>query len=140
VVSAGAYVAAGHHIAPHDDRAHRVVAGVELHSRAVAVVYHLCADAPWQRAHGGLFVDMEDASGAAVEHAPAFNTLFAFRIPRWHAVTPLAAAAPRRLSLFGWFLARGKLYELHTGQQPSADGGDEEEGEEEEEEGSDGSG
>ncbi len=79
---------------------------------------------------------MEDSSGAAVEHVPTFNTLCAFRVPRWHAVTPLSppasAAAPRRLSLFGWFLQPGELYDLDAGMNGSAS--DEEEEEEEEEE------
>ncbi len=81
-------------------------------------------------------MDMEDSSGEAVAHVPTFNTLCAFRVPRWHAVTPLAApphgasasAAPRRLSLFGWFLQPGELYELDTGMNGSASGEEEEEG------------
>ena len=36
---------------------------------------------------------------------PRFNTLVAFRVPRWHEVTPVEAGAPDggRLSVFGWF-------------------------------------
>jgi Rps23 Pro-64 3,4-dihydroxylase Tpa1-like proline 4-hydroxylase len=135
VVSAGAYTQAGHHIEAHDDRAYRDVAGVR-HSRSIAVVYHLSRGV-WRPEYGGLFVDMEanrDASGSEggdVAHCPAFNTLFAFRVPRWHAVTPLAPGAPRRLSLFGWFLERGELYPLHHGE---GSGGESDEGEQESDE------
>lgn len=34
---------------------------------------------------------------------PRFNSAIAFRVPRYHEVTPLAAPRPR-YSLFGWFL------------------------------------
>ena len=31
------------------------------------------------------------------------NTLLAFRVPRRHAVSPVAPGAPFRFSFFGWF-------------------------------------
>ena len=108
VVSAGCYSGGGHHIAAHDDRAYRAVAGGARHSRTVAVVLHLSRGA-WGASCGGQFCDLERGE----EHCPAFNTLFAFRVPRWHAVKPPAPGAPgRRLSLFGWFLRRGEAYAL----------------------------
>ena len=108
VVSAGCYSSGAHHIAPHDDRAYRLVAGGARHSRVVAVVLHLSRGA-WGTRSGGQFVDLQ----AGTEHVPHFNTLFAFDVPRWHAVKPPAPDAPgRRLSLFGWFLQRGEAYPL----------------------------
>ena len=110
VVSAGCYSSDAHHIAPHDDRAFRSVAGAR-HSRIIAVVLHLSRGA-WDATAGGQFCDLQ----AGAEHSPAFNTLFAFDVPRWHAVKPPAPDAPgRRLSLFGWFLQRGEAYELDGG-------------------------
>ena len=42
--------------------------------------------------------------------------MVAFRIPRFHEVTPVAAPRPR-LSVFGWFLKPGKTYELYDGEE-----------------------
>ena len=117
VVSAGCYSESSHHIAPHDDRAYRTVAGGARHSRTVAVVLHLSRGDWAAPGAGGAFCDLE----AGVEHCPAFNTLFAFRVPRWHAVQPPGPAAPgRRLSLFGWFLKRGEAYRLDGAAQQGA--------------------
>lgn len=112
VVSAGCYSDGGHHIAAHDDRAFRAVAGGARHSRTVAVVLHLSRGDWAAPGAGGAFCDLEGRQ----EHCPRFNTLFAFRVPRWHAVKPPGPDAPgRRLSLFGWFLRRGEAYQLDTG-------------------------
>jgi hypothetical protein len=75
---------------------------------------------------------------------PKFNRLVAFRVPRYHQVTPVVAPAdggagdgprsrPLRFSVFGWFLEPGRLYPLYTGKEEEED--EEEEEEEEEEEG-----
>jgi len=121
VVSAGCYSDASHHIAAHDDRAYRSVAGGARHSRTVAVVLHL-SRGEWGSAAGGQFCDLEGGGGVeAEEHSPQFNTLMAFRVPRWHAVKAPSADAPgRRLSLFGWFLQRGEAYQLDTGDADGA--------------------
>ncbi|KAL4418797.1 hypothetical protein ABPG77_010206 [Micractinium sp. CCAP 211/92] len=51
---------------------------------------------------------------------PHFNTAVFFRVPHWHAVTPLTTDRPR-FSVFGWFLQLGKLYELYTGEDAQLD-------------------
>ena len=83
-------------------------------------------------------MDLEAPGGGRAAVVPRFNTLVAFRVPRWHAVTPLAPGAPRRLSLFGWFLRPGEAYEVQQVSGGDSDGGggsdDEEEEEEEEDE------
>ena len=72
-----------------------------------------CCSCP--QGHGGAFVDLEGPGGRAVL-VPRFNTLCAFRVPRWHSVEPVAAGAPRaRMSIFGWFLSPGKFYDLDGG-------------------------
>ena len=43
---------------------------------------------------------------------PAFNSLIIFEVPRMHFVAPVLSDARRRLSLFGWWLEAGQLYEL----------------------------
>ena len=47
-------------------------------------------------------------------YVPEFNSIAAFRVPRWHIVTPVACDEPR-YSVFGWFLSPGRLYELQLG-------------------------
>ncbi len=130
LVSAASYCEPGHGIQPHDDKAFRAVAGLR-HSRAVACVLHLSQG--WRAEHGGLFLDLQqgaDAGGGnnpddpARAVVPAFNTLVAFKVPRMHAVTPVAPGAPPRLSLFGWWLQPGELYDLDVDR--SGSGGDEE--------------
>jgi hypothetical protein len=57
--------------------------------------------------------------------APAFNRLVAFRVPRYHQVTPVlpcVGAEHRRYSVFGWFLEPGRLYPLHTGEEEEEEG------------------
>ena len=99
VISAASYDEPGHGIAAHDDRADRQICGA-VYTRSVAVVLHLSQG--WSRQDGGLFVDLQREGEA---HVPEFNTLVAFKVPRMHAVTPVAEGASQpRLSLFGWFL------------------------------------
>ena len=99
VISAASYDEPGHGIHAHDDRAERHICGA-VFTRSVAVVLHLSQG--WSREDGGLFVDLQRESE---EHVPEFNTLVAFKVPRMHAVTPVAESASQpRLSLFGWFL------------------------------------
>ena len=52
-----------------------------------------------------------------VRHAPTFNSLVAFRVPRWHAVEHVAPGPHARLSVFGWWLTPGMRYPLHGAQQ-----------------------
>jgi hypothetical protein len=107
---------AGDGSAPHDDRHYVPVAmedgSVVECSRAVAVVWY-AVPRDWSAADGGALVDLE--TGA--EHLPRHNALAAFRVPRWHAVAPVASGRPRR-SIFGWFLKLGRLYPLQPGAAP----------------------
>lgn len=102
------------HIAPHDDRAY-----VPIHledtgeiitcSRDVAVIYYLTKG--WNREMGGVLKDLKTGK----EYIPEYNSLVAFRIPRFHEVTAVASERPR-LSIFGWFLQPGKMYEIFGGE------------------------
>mmetsp|Transcript_33364 Transcript_33364/g.62776 ORF Transcript_33364/g.62776 Transcript_33364/m.62776 type:complete len:328 (+) Transcript_33364:204-1187(+) len=88
-------------IAPHDDVAFKDVEDVRTgcivrHEREVAVIYYLTKD--WDADYGGCFVDLE----SGIEHVPQFNTLFAFKVPLLHEVTPLRTDR-NRFSMFGWF-------------------------------------
>jgi hypothetical protein len=47
---------------------------------------------------------------------PEFNSLVAFRIPRFHEVTAVTADRAR-YSIFGWFLTEGVLYDLYKGEE-----------------------
>ena len=70
----------------------------------MAVILYLTA-AVWREEYGGCFVDLGGERGEEGETVlPVFNTLVAFRIPRWHEVSPVTPAAPprSRLSIFGW--------------------------------------
>jgi hypothetical protein len=98
-------------IGPHDDKAHvytKPAGGgrVQLHSRKIAAVLHLSKG--WKPSFGGAFVDLEGQR----EFFPKFNTLLLFRVPRMHFVGPVLSARQRRYSVFGWWLAPGKLYDL----------------------------
>lgn len=69
---------------------------------------------------------------------PSFNTLVVFQVPRMHGVAPVLVDGRPRLSLFGWWLAPGRLYDLDEEEEESEeeddeDDDEEEEGEEEEE-------
>uniref|UniRef100_A0A383W562 Fe2OG dioxygenase domain-containing protein n=1 Tax=Tetradesmus obliquus TaxID=3088 RepID=A0A383W562_TETOB len=114
--SAAKYCKAGH-IVPHDDRAYTQVlmddGSMQLCSRTIACIYYLTHG--WSEADGGHLVDLE-APGGPQQHLPAFNSVVAFRIPRWHEVKPVTGDRPR-YSIFGWFLEPGKLYELNTGEE-----------------------
>lgn len=48
-------------------------------------------------------------------HVPQFNSVVAFRVPRYHQVTPVSSGQPR-YSVFGWFLQPGQLYDLFEGE------------------------
>lgn len=56
---------------------------------------------------------------AGKEYVPEFNSIVAFKVPRYHEVTAVTSRRPR-LSIFGWFLQPGKLYELYTGEEKVA--------------------
>ena len=103
-------------IAPHDDKAHVQVepAGggpAALHSRKYAAILYLSRG--WKAKFGGALLDLEDR----IEHVPSFNSMVVFAVPRMHAVAPVLVDRPR-LSLFGWWLAPGKLYELDDAAEP----------------------
>ena len=98
-------------IAPHDDKGHFDIepkcGGLTvLHSRKVAGILYLSKG--WKAKFGGALLDLE----ARAEHVPSFNTFIAFNVPRMHAVAPVLVDGRPRLSLFGWWLQSGKLYEL----------------------------
>ena len=82
-------------------------------SRDVALAYYLVDDEWDTNVDGGEFLDWGPTTEkfeSPVHHAAKFNRLVAFRVPRWHEVTAVMATRPR-LSVFGWFLAEGDLYE-----------------------------
>ena len=56
-------------------------------------------------------------------YVPQFNSVVAFRVPRYHQVTPVSSSHPR-YSVFGWFLQPGQLYDLFEGEttQPNKSG------------------
>jgi hypothetical protein len=50
---------------------------------------------------------------AGAEYVPEWNSLVAFKVPRFHEVTAVTSNRPR-YSIFGWFLQPGQLYPLHA--------------------------
>ena len=100
----------GHHIDAHDDKAHVPIEmkgkGEVLHSRKYAAIYYLTPT--WKASYGGVLVD--EVTGTHI--VPKFNRLVLFEVPRLHRVTAVRPNAPPRLSVFGWWLTPGKLYEL----------------------------
>ena len=114
--SAGKYEKSNH-IEPHDDRAYTDVlvegnAKIKC-SRDIAIIYYLTKD--WAASDGGVLVDIPSQR----RYVPEFNSLIAFRIPRFHEVTAVTAERAR-YSIFGWFLTEGILYDLYKGE--GADG------------------
>jgi Rps23 Pro-64 3,4-dihydroxylase Tpa1-like proline 4-hydroxylase len=65
---------------------------MQLCSRNIACIYYLTQG--WTAADGGHLVDLE-APGGPQQHLPAFNSVVAFRIPRWHEVKPVTGDKPR---------------------------------------------
>lgn len=47
-------------------------------------------------------------------YVPEFNSVIAFRVPRYHEVTSMNTNQPR-FSVFGWYLQPGHLYKLFQG-------------------------
>ncbi|GLI68866.1 hypothetical protein VaNZ11_013412 [Volvox africanus] len=112
------------HIAPHDDRAYTQVkldsGRIITASRTLAIIYYLTRD--WHEEYGGVLVDLEDPTappGVGRKYVPLWNSVVAFRVPRYHAVTPMTTNRPR-YSIFGWFLEPGRLYELYRGEDAEA--------------------
>lgn len=97
-------------IAPHDDKAHVSVESArgrtQLYSRKYAGILYLTRG--WKARFGGALLDF----ATETEHVPTFNTLIVFEVPRMHAVAPVLIDGMPRLSVFGWWLKRGRLYEL----------------------------
>ena len=98
------------HIDRHDDRAYvdvtMTTGEIVQCSRSVAIIYYLTKE--WSREMGGLLIDCETGD----EYVPEFNSIVAFRIPRFHIVTPVVPPH-ERYSIFGWILEPGKLYQLN---------------------------
>jgi ribosomal protein L16 Arg81 hydroxylase len=104
--SAGRYTKS-HYISPHDDRQFTEIDG-NIYSRTIALIYYLTPD--WKKENGGALVDI----GGDQTYIPEYNSLIAFKVPRWHEVEPCVTDKPR-YSIFGWYLQLGQLYELNTG-------------------------
>lgn len=109
----------GDSIYPHDDKAHVELepdggGRVVLHSRKVAGILYLSKG--WKAKFGGALIDLQDRA----EHVPSFNTFIAFTVPRMHAVGPVLVEDRPRLSLFGWWLQPGRLYELDEDEEEEA--------------------
>ena len=51
---------------------------------------------------------------SAQVYVPEFNSVIAFRVPRYHEVTRMNTNQPR-FSVFGWYLQPGHLYKLFQG-------------------------
>ncbi|GFR40917.1 hypothetical protein Agub_g1573, partial [Astrephomene gubernaculifera] len=124
--SAAKYVKSDH-IAPHDDRAYTQVqldtGRIITTSRSLAVIYYLTRD--WREEYGGVLVDLEAPAApprVGARYVPMWNSVVAFRVPRYHAVTEMTTERPR-YSIFGWFLEPGKLYPLYRGDEDSQGGG-----------------
>ena len=112
----------GDHIAEHDDHALVMHSGRGDHkpvlcSRDVACIYYLTPK-DWAESDGGVLVDLTNGK----RYVPRFNSLVAFVVPRFHEVTAVRRREGRlaRLSVFGWFLEEGDLYEYNA--QPNATG------------------
>ena len=113
----------GHYIDAHDDAAYSDVlehsnperkGEVVLYSRDIALVYYLTKN--WSDDNGGSFIDL--VGGQAI--VPEFNTCILFHVPRLHRVEPVLNNLVR-YSIFGWFLEKGRLYELETGTSQKED-------------------
>jgi hypothetical protein len=81
-------------------------------SRDVAVMLFLSKNRT--EAGGGILRDLyyqhrADHKGAA--YVPEFNSLVAFHVPREYEITPVLSDDPL-LSVFGWYLQEGELYDL----------------------------
>lgn len=101
----------GDGIGPHDDKAHLEIDPVGggrtvLHSRKIAGILYLSKG--WKAKFGGALIDLQGLA----EHVPSFNSFVAFTVPRMHAVGPILTDSRPRLSMFGWWLEPGRLYEL----------------------------
>ena len=81
-------------------------------SRDIGVMLFLSKNR--KEAGGGLLRDLyyqhrADHKGAA--YVPEFNSLIAFHVPREYEITPVLSDEPL-LSVFGWYLQEGELYDL----------------------------
>eukprot|EP00960_Hanusia_phi_P011095 325198-Hanusia_phi.AAC.1 len=99
------------------------------HSHPVLLFRCSTLTADHQEENGGALVDVETGN----RYLPEFNSLIAFKIPRYHAVSdgketrgkfvtllqvePVRGSRPR-YSIFGWFLTEGILYDLYRFSTP----------------------
>lgn len=68
--------------------------------------YVLSLSEHWQSEWGGLLHFFDPAGNIIESFTPRFNSLFLFRTPQPHAVSPVAAdVQAQRLSITGWFRA-----------------------------------
>ena len=106
----------GGNLSAHDDSNYFVVAKTDKNQsqsypsgsllfRKIAVIYYLTKD--WKKDNGGSLMDLHHAKDGLTASAsalvPRFNSMVAFLVPRLHQVEELAAGAPPRFSVFGWF-------------------------------------
>jgi Rps23 Pro-64 3,4-dihydroxylase Tpa1-like proline 4-hydroxylase len=99
-----------HFIAAHDDRAYKEVNGDHF-SRHIALIYYCSKD--WKPEYGGQLLDLQDNK----EYVPEFNSVVAFKVPRFHEVKPVLSPTAQRFSIFGWFFKPGISYDLYLGEE-----------------------
>mmetsp|Transcript_58821 Transcript_58821/g.140246 ORF Transcript_58821/g.140246 Transcript_58821/m.140246 type:complete len:315 (-) Transcript_58821:103-1047(-) len=90
--------AASREVFAHDAQPPAYPVGMTVY-RKIALIYYLTKD--WDEAYGGCLID--NLKGGPRVIVPEFNSLVAFLVPREHQVTAVAAGAPTRYSIFGWF-------------------------------------
>mmetsp|Transcript_22074 Transcript_22074/g.40558 ORF Transcript_22074/g.40558 Transcript_22074/m.40558 type:complete len:281 (-) Transcript_22074:21-863(-) len=115
IISAARYGKGGG-IGRHDDRAHVPFFNDQVYSRVVAGIWYLTRD--WTQKEGGCLVDLQ---AVPEEHkVPVYNSMVAFDVPHWHAVSKVLGDR-YRYSIFGWWHLQGRLYDL-PGEEGSGGG------------------
>ena len=89
-------------------------------SRDVGVMLFLSKNR--KESGGGILRDLyyqHRADHKGMSYVPEFNSLVAYHVPREYEITPVLSDEPL-LSVFGWYLQEGELYDLKPPSLPSA--------------------